>query len=207
MKRHLMAGLAIWVPVGVTFFVIKALIEMMDRSLELLPYDYQPDTLFGMHLPGFGVVFLFLIVWITGVVTANFVGRKLVAMWERMLQNIPLVRSIYSAVKKVMNSMLSSQGDSFRRVLLVEYPRKGVWSIAFQTNDHVHFSQPNQEKDLVMAFIPTTPNPTSGFIMCFPKDEVQELPMSVDDALKMVISLGVVLPDQGLDMTKEHQTT
>ena len=165
-----------------------------------MPQAYQPDHLLGIHLPGFGVLFLFVVVWITGVVTANFLGRKLVAFWERILETIPLVRSIYSAVKKVMNSMLSSQGDSFRRVLLVEYPRKGVWSIAFQTNEHVHFKGPEQAGDMVMAFVPTTPNPTSGFIMCFPKDDVQELPMSVDDALKMVISLGVVLPDQENDV-------
>ncbi len=195
MKRYLMAGLLVWVPIGVTFFVIKALIEMMDRSLALLPQAYQPDTISGVHLPGFGMIFLFLVIWGTGMITANFIGRHMLQVWERMLDRIPLVRSIHSAVKKVLNSMMAAGGESFRRVLLVEYPRKGVWSIAFQTNENFVQAEEKIDQDLVMAFVPTTPNPTSGFIVCFPQSEVIELNMSVDDALKTVISLGVVLPE------------
>jgi uncharacterized membrane protein len=194
-KRYLMAGLLVWVPVGVTFFVLKAVIELMDKSLAVLPEAYRPDSWLGVHFPGMGMIFLFVIVWLTGMVTANFIGRYLLGIWERLLDKIPLVRSIYSAVRKVMNSMMATGGESFRRVLLVEYPRKGVWSIAFQTNEHFVQAQEVIGEDVVMAFVPTTPNPTSGFIVCFPKSEVQVLDMSVDEALKTVISLGVVLPE------------
>ncbi len=196
MKRYLMAGLLVWLPLGVTLFVVKALVSFMDRSLALLPEAYQPDTLIGFHVPGLGAIFLLILVLITGFFTANFFGKRVVKRWEQLMERIPLVRSIYSAVSQVVKSMVLTDGNSFRRVLLIEYPRKGVWSIAFQTNDNFHLAREAVDEPMVLVFVPTTPNPTSGFIVAVPAEQTIPLDMSVDDALKSVISLGLVLPNQ-----------
>ena len=190
-RRYLIAGLLVWVPLVVTLLVIKVLVDTVDRTLELIPQAYQPDTLLGFHLPGIGLVFSLIVVIVTGIFVTNILGARLVKFWEGILNRIPLVRSIYYAVKQVLTTIFSDSTDSFRKVLLVEYPRKGIWSIGFQTS--TGFKQ-SENKDLITVFVPTTPNPTSGFLLMFDKNEVKELEMSVDEALKMVISLGVVLP-------------
>lgn len=195
LRRYLIAGLLVWLPLGVTVLVIKLLVGTMDRTLLLLPERYQPEVLFGFAIPGLGLVLSILVVLITGMLVANLFGRRLVALWEALLARIPLVRSVYSAVKQLAETMFSSSGQSFRKVLLIEYPRKGLWTVAFQTGTGVGEAQRKTGREVINVYVPTTPNPTSGFFLMVPKDEVVELDMSVDDGLKMIISMGVVVPN------------
>ncbi len=194
MKRYLIAGLLVWVPLGVTVLVIKLLVDVMDRTLLLLPELYRPDALLGFHLPGVGVVLSVIIVLGTGVIVANLFGRKLVELWENILARIPLVRTIYASVKQILETVFSS-GQSFRKVLLVEYPRKGLWTLAFQSSTSQGEAQTKTGQEVINVFIPTTPNPTSGFFIMVPRTDVVELDMNVDDGLKMIISAGVVVPE------------
>ena len=194
MKRYLIAGLLVWVPLGVTVIVVKFLVDLLDKSLLLLPHSYRPEVLLGFNIPGFGVILSVVIVLGTGIIFANLFGRKLVAIWESFLARIPLIRSIYTGVKQVLETVFSTKGESFRKVLLVEYPRAGLWTLAFQASTEVGEAQYKTGQDVVNVFIPTTPNPTSGFFIMLPKRDVVELDMSVDDGLKMIISAGVVVP-------------
>ncbi|MEL7448421.1 MAG: DUF502 domain-containing protein [Pseudomonadota bacterium] len=194
MRRYLIAGLLIWLPLTVTVLVIKVLVDLMDRSLLLLPPAWRPDALLGFSIPGLGVVLTFAVLLVTGILVANFFGRRLLGAWESLLARIPLIRSVYSGAKQVAETFFADSGQAFKKVMLVEYPRKGVWSLAFQTSSDLREIQARTPKEVVCVFVPTTPNPTSGFIIMAPSDELIELDMSVDDALKMVISLGVLVP-------------
>lgn len=185
-RRYLIAGLLVWLPVWVTLLVIQFVFHILNNSLSLLPHKY--------HIPGLDIVIAFLVVFITGMVATNVIGHRLVHFGETIIKRIPLVRAIYSSVKQVLHTIMSSNGQAFRRVLLIEYPRKGVWSIAFQTGSVAATIQDSVGQKCLTAFVPTTPNPTSGFLVVVPETEVKELAMTVDDALKMVISLGVVQP-------------
>lgn len=202
MKRYLIAGLLVWVPLGVTVMVVRLLVGFMDQTLLLLPARYQPDNLLGFHIPGLGVVLSVIIVLSTGIVVANLFGRKLVQLWENMLARIPLVRTIYAGVKQILETVFSS-GQSFRKVLLVEYPRKGLWTLGFQSGTTRGEAQAKTGVEVINVFIPTTPNPTSGFFIMVPRDEVIELDMSVDDGLKMIISAGVVVPEWNHEWSPE----
>lgn len=196
MRKYLIAGLLVWLPLGVTVLVVKALVDVMDRTLLLLPPEWQPDTVFGVHIPGLGLVLAFAVVLATGIIVANLLGRRLVALWESVLARIPLVRSIYGGVKQVLEVLLSPGGKSFRRVLLVEYPRRGMWSFAFQTSEELGEVQDKTgATQVVSVFVPTTPNPTSGFVLLVPREDLIELEMSVDEALRMIISVGVAVPE------------
>ena len=197
LRRYIMAGLLVWLPLGVTILVVKMLVDLMDRSLLLLPAQYQPEQLLGMHIPGLGVIVAIVVVLTTGIVVANLFGRKLVALWEAFLARIPLVNSIYSAVKQISETMFSSNGNSFRKVLLVEYPRKGLWTLAFQTGTDIGEAQCKTGHEVINIYVPTTPNPTSGFFIMVPKEDVVELEMSVDEGLRMIISMGSVVPHPG----------
>ena len=194
MRKYVIAGLLVWMPLGITFLVILAIVDLLDRTLLLLPEPYQPDNLLGMHIPGLGVLLAAILVLTTGMIVANFLGKRLVVAWEHFLARIPLVRSLYAAIKQIMEAVLSTDAQSFRKVLLIEYPRKGVWSLAFLTSDNLGEVQAKTRGEVISVFIPTTPNPTSGFIIMVPKDEVIELDMAVEDGLKMIISLGVAVP-------------
>jgi len=194
MKRYLIAGLLVWVPIGVTLLVIRLVVDLTDRTLLLLPARYQPEVLFGFKIPGLGIVLSVVIVLVTGMIVANLFGRTLVSMWERLLARIPFVSKIYNGVKQVMETVLSSEGQSFRKVLLIEYPRKGIWTLAFQSGNYSGEVQHRLGIEVVNVFVPTTPNPTSGFFLMVPKEDVIELDMSIDDGLKMIISAGVVVP-------------
>lgn len=162
--------------------------------MALIPKAYQPEQLLGIHIPGFGVLFSLVLLLITGIFATNFFGQRLVSWGESLLARIPLVRSIYNAVKQVINAILSTNSDAFRKVLLVEYPRKGMWSIGFQTGAVNAEINEKANEEMLSLFIPTTPNPTSGFLMMVPKKEAIELNMSIDEALKFIISLGVMQP-------------
>lgn len=193
-RRYLVAGLLVWVPLGVTLFLLKVLVDLMDQTLLLLPPPYRPDALFGFHIPGLGILLSLAVLLVTGILAANLVGRQLVHLWESILQRIPFVRSIYSAAKNFAEIVLTDANQSFNKVLLIEYPRKGLYSLCFQTSTYLGEVQARTGEDVICVFVPTTPNPTSGLILMVPKSDVIELEMEVEDALKMVVSLGVVVP-------------
>ncbi|NIW86596.1 MAG: DUF502 domain-containing protein [Gammaproteobacteria bacterium] len=196
MRKYLIAGLLVWLPLGITLLVVKLLVDFMDRILLLLPPGWRPDALLGFHIPGLGFLLAFLIVLVTGIVVANLVGRKLVGLWEAVLARIPLVRTIYSAVKQVAETLLAPGGRSFRKVLLVEYPRKGMWSLAFETSGATlgEVQAKTGREEVVSVFVPTTPNPTSGYVVMLPRREIIELDMSVDEGMRFIISMGVAVP-------------
>jgi len=200
-RRYLIAGLLVWLPILATFLVIRFLIDLLDGTLSLLPHAFQPDQLLGFHLPGLGLVVSVIVLLLTGLIATNFFGRKLVFFGEAILSKIPLVRSIYNAVKQVAETILSSSGEAFRNVLLIEYPRKGLWSIAFQTGTSRTSIDKLTGEDMITIFVPTTPNPTSGYLMLIPKKDAINLDMSIDEALKMIISLGVVQVGQAKTST------
>jgi uncharacterized membrane protein len=194
LRRYFIAGLLVWLPLGVTIYLIKILLELMDRSLLLLPQSLQPEQLLGFRIPGLGAVLLVALVLVTGMVAANLFGRQLVRLGEYVLERIPLVRTIYSAAKQLTESLFSGSGRSFRKVVLIEYPRSGLWTLAFLTGTGVAETQQRTGRELINVFVPTTPNPTSGFFLMVPRDGVIELEMSVDAAFKIILSAGAVVP-------------
>jgi uncharacterized membrane protein len=194
LRRYFVAGLLVWLPIGVTVLVFKVLLDLMDGILFLVPQAYQPETLLGFRIPGVGAVLALIVLFATGIMVANLIGRQLLRWGESLLARIPLVRSVYSAVK-TFSSVLLSSGKSFRKVLLLEYPRKGVWRIGFQTSDEAHEIEAATGRDLVAVFVPNSANAAGGFLVFVPREEVIELKMSVEEALKMVVSLGVVMPE------------
>jgi len=203
LRRYLVAGLLVWLPLGVTIFLFRILIGLMDKSLVLIPRQYHPEELLGTSIPGLGVILTILLLLLTGVLAANFVGRSIVGGWESLLERIPVVRSIYSAAKNFTEIVFSDSGKAFKKVLLVEYPRKGIYTLTFQTATNLGEVQGRTGEDVVCCFVPTTPNPTSGFIIIVPKTDVIELDMSVDEAARLVMSLGVVIPTWSKQQTRE----
>ena len=190
MKRYFITGLLIWVPLGITLWVLNLLIGTMDQSLMVLPAEWQPEAWLGMRIPGLGVILTLLTIVLTGMFGANFFGQKIIDFWERQLTRIPVVKTIYGSVKQVSDTLLSGKGHAFRKVLLVRYPHPQAWSLAFQTNvpDEVARVLPDEH---VAVFIPTTPSPVNGFYFYVKKSEVVELDVSVDRALKYIVSMGV----------------
>ena len=194
LRRYLVAGLLVWLPLGVTIFLFRLLLGLMDKSLVLLPQKYHPEAWLGVGIPGLGVILTILLLLLTGVLTANIVGRKFVGGGESLLDRIPIARSIYSAAKNFTEIVFSDSGKAFKKVLLVEYPRKGIYTLTFQTASNLGEVQGRTGEDVVCCFVPTTPNPTSGFIIIVPRADVIELDMTVDEAAKLIMSLGVVVP-------------
>ncbi len=208
-RRYLVAGILVWAPLAVTYLLLKFAVGLMDRTLKWIPAEYQPGVLLQqlfhtaepIHIPGLGVILTLVVLLFTGVLAANFVGRAFVGGWESLMDRIPVVRSIYSAAKNFAEIVFSDSSQSFKRVLLIEYPRKGLYSLAFQTSSNLGEVQGRTGEDVICCFVPTTPNPTSGFIIIVPTKDVTVLDMEVDEALKMIISLGVVVPTW-----KNHKT-
>jgi len=191
MKKYLITGLLVWVPLAITLWVLDLIIGTMDRSLLLLPNEWQPDRLLHMHIPGLGMILTVVVVFTTGLLTRNVFGQRLLAIWEAMLRRIPFVNAIYNSVKQVSDTLLSENNQSFRKVLLVHYPHPGAWSLAFQT------SVPGEvinvlDEEYVGVFIPTTPSPVNGFYFYVRKADTIELDISVDRAFKAIVSMGVV---------------
>jgi uncharacterized membrane protein len=193
-RRYFVAGLLVWIPLGVTIFIMRVLIGLMDNSLLLIPQKYRPEEWLGVAVPGLGIILTLMVVLITGLLAANFVGRSLVGFWESMLNRIPIVRTVYSGAKNFAEIVFSDSNESFKKVLLIEYPRKGIYSLAFQTATNLGEVQERTGEDVVCTFVPTTPNPTSGYIIIVPKKDIIELDMEIDEAFKMIVSLGVVVP-------------
>jgi uncharacterized membrane protein len=194
MKRYLIAGLLVWAPLGITIWVLHFLITTLDQTLLVLPASVQPREIFGFNIPGLGVLLSFLILLGTGAIAANFFGARLIAIWESLLGRIPVVKSIYSSVKQVSDTLLSDSGNAFRKALLVEFPHEGSYSIAFLTGTPADAVSAQLQEEHVSVYVPTTPNPTSGYFVILPRSRVRELDMTVDEALKYVISMGVVAP-------------
>jgi len=200
MRKYFITGLLILVPLAITLWVLNLIIGTMDQSLLLLPASWRPEALVGFRIPGLGTILTLLIIFLTGLATRNFIGRQVVSLWEGLLTRIPVVKSIYSSVKQVSDTLFSSSGNAFRKAVLVQYPRQGSWTIAFLTGipggevkNHL------QGVDYVSLYVPTTPNPTSGFFLMVPRADTIELDMSVDEALKYIVSMGVVAPEMQAD--------
>lgn len=194
MRKYFITGLLVLVPLAITLWVLNLIIGTLDQSLLLLPPQWRPELLLGFNLPGVGTILTLVIIFITGVVTRNFVGNRLLMLWELLLKRIPVVNSIYSSVKQVSDTLLSSSGNAFRKALLVQYPREGIWTIAFQTGVPGGDVKNHLSGDYVSVYVPTTPNPTSGFFLMLKREDTIELNMSVDEALKYIVSMGVVAP-------------
>jgi len=196
MKRYFVTGLLIWVPLGITIWVLSWLIGTMDQTLLVLPEQWQPEAWSGYRIHGLGVILTLVIIWLTGVFGANFFGQKIIDFWERQLTRIPVIKSIYGSVKQVSDTLLSGKGHAFRKVLLVRYPHPEAWSLAFQTNlPEAVRTQFTDEH--VAVFIPTTPSPVNGFYFFVKKSETIEVNITVDRALKYIVSMGVASGDPG----------
>lgn len=207
LRKWLIAGLLVIVPLVITLGVLNWIIGTLDQTLAILPQAWQPDRLLGMHIPGFGVILTLLILLLVGGITSNFIGRKLVGWGDALVRRIPVVRSIYSSVKQVSDTVFSDSGNAFRTAVLVQWPREGVWTVAFVTG------QPSGEvaallrDDYLSVFVPTTPNPTGGYFVLVRRSECIELEMSVDAALKYIVSMGVVAPPDLAAIEESKQTT
>ncbi len=193
-KRYFITGLLIWVPLVITGWVLSLIVSTLDQSLRLLPTSIHPQTLVGFAIPGTGAVLTLVMILLTGLLAANFIGQKLVVWWEKLLARIPVVNSVYNSVKQVSDTLFSPNGNAFRKALLVQYPREGSWTVAFLTGAPGGDIVNHLEGEHVSVYVPTTPNPTSGFFLMMPAKDVVELDMTVDEALKYIISMGVVAP-------------
>ena len=194
MKKYFITGLLIWVPLAITAWVLSLIVRSMDQSLLLLPQAIHPEHVLGMYIPGLGALLTLLVVFLTGLVTTNIVGQKLVRFWEGVLARIPVVKSIYYSVKQVSDTLFSRNGVAFRKVLLVRYPHPEAWSVAFQTGHPARDVADMLPEEHVGIFIPTTPSPVNGFFFFVKRKDVIELDMDVDEALKYIVSMGVVAP-------------
>jgi uncharacterized membrane protein len=197
MKRYLIAGLLVWVPIGITIWVLHFLLSTLDQTLLLLPEALRPEHWLGFRIPGLGVLLAFGILLVTGVIAANILGQRMIRWWEAILGRIPFVKSIYSSVKQVSDTLLSDTGNAFRKALLVEFPHENSWTIAFLTGAPAPAVARHLDEEYVSVYVPTTPNPTSGYFVMVPRSHTRELDMSVDEALKYVVSMGVVVPRGG----------
>jgi uncharacterized membrane protein len=194
LRRYLVAGLLVWIPLGITIWVLKLLVDLMDQTLLLIPEQYRSDALFGFHVPGLGLILTAAILLATGALAANFFGRKILSLGDAALGRIPIVRSIYGGVKQISDTLFSPEGKAFRRAVLVRYPHAGTWTVALVTGNPEHEVTEHLGTDQISVFVPTTPNITAGFFLIVPRNETIELEMSVDEALKYIISMGVAEP-------------
>jgi uncharacterized membrane protein len=194
LKKYIITGLLIWIPLVITIWVLKVIVEVLDQSLLLLPNAWQPQQLIGVHIPGLGAILTILIVLLTGLFATNFFGAQLVEIWHDILHRIPVVNSIYSSVKQISDTLFSTSGQAFRKALLVQWPRPNMWTIAFLTGTPGPGVARHLPPDCLAVYVPTTPNPTGGYFVIVARKDVVELDMTVDQALKYIISMGVVPP-------------
>ena len=194
LRNYLISGLLFWIPLILTIIVIKFFLEFINS---LVPQEYLPEAIFNLDtsIPGSGIILLFLIILITGILVTNILGRRLVALWEKLLNRIPGFRNIYNILKKVSDTVLNTSSQSFKKAFLIQYPSNGIWVIAFQSGDYRGEAESIIGEETINLFVPTTPNPTSGFFVLIPKKDAFELDISVEDAFKLVISAGVVTPN------------
>jgi len=193
LRNYFISGLLFWIPLALSVIVIKFFLELVNN---LIPQKYLPEAIFKLDtsIPGSGIILVLLVILITGVLVTNILGRKLVALWEKVLNKIPGFRNIYNVLKKVSDTVFNTSTESFRKAFLIQYPSKGIWVIAFQSGDYRDQAESIIGEEIMNLFVPTTPNPTSGFFVLIAKKDAFELDMSVEDAFKLVISAGVVTP-------------
>ena len=196
LRKFLIAGLLVWLPLAATVVIVKLVVDLLNKTILLIPPEFRPETVLGFSIPFFGVIVGITILIITGMFAANLFGSKLVGFWESILGRIPLVRTIYTSVKQVSETLLASESSAFRKVVLIEYPRKEIWSIGFLSSEGMAVACRKTGRNLKSIFVPTTPNPTSGFIVMLPEEDVIELELSVEDGFKFIISMGVVVPGE-----------
>ena len=194
MKKYIITGLLIWIPLVITIWVLKVIFDALDQSLLLLPDSFQTEHWLGVHIPGLGAILTIVVVFLTGVFATNFFGARLIVLWHEILQRIPVVNSIYSSVKQISDTLFSSSGQAFRKALLVQWPHEGMWTIAFLTGTPGGDVVSHVPADCLSVYVPTTPNPTGGYFVIVRRSEIIELDMTVDQALKYIISMGVVPP-------------
>ena len=194
LRNYFISGLLFWVPLALTVFVIKFFLELINN---LVPQKYLPEAIFNLAttIPGSGIILVLIVILVTGVLVTNILGRKLVALWERVLNRIPGFRNVYNVLKKVSDTVFNTSTESFRKAFLIQYPSKGIWVIAFQSGDYRGEAESIIGEEIINLFVPTTPNPTSGFFVMMAKKDAFELDMSVEEAFKLVISAGVVTPN------------
>jgi len=203
LRRYLVAGVLVWLPILATIWMVTLIMRLMDRTLVLLPPAYRPQALVGYALPGFGSLFALLVLFVTGLLVTNLIGRRLVSYGEELLNRIPLVRTVYSGVKSFTESVFSQSG-SFRKVVMIQYPREGVWSLGFLTAEDVPEVTRKTGEPHACVYISSALNATAGYIVLVPRSQIVELDMSVDAAMKMIITVGVVVPpDLGHDALAE----
>lgn len=193
-RKYLIAGLLLWLPLAITLWVIDFIITTMDRTLTVLPPSWHPDQVLGMHVPGLGLIMSVIILLVTGVLAANILGARMFAWWESVLVRIPIVRPIYSSVKQVSDTLFASKGQSFRKVVLIEFPQRGQWTFGFVVGAPGPAAERELGGELITVYVPTAPNPTSGYVLIVRPSEVKEIDISIDDALKYHLSMGVVAP-------------
>jgi uncharacterized membrane protein len=194
LRNYFISGLLFWIPLALSVIVIKFFLELIDS---LVPQKYLPEALFNLDttIPGSGIILVLLVILVTGVMVTNILGRKLVALWEKVLNKIPGFRNVYNVLKKVSDTVFNTSTESFRKAFLIQYPSKGIWVIAFQSGDYRGEAKSIIGEEIMNLFVPTTPNPTSGFFVMMAKKDAFELDMSVEEAFKLVISAGVVTPN------------
>ena len=205
LRRHFLSGLIVWAPLGATLFTLKFTADVFDNILFIIPPKWQPNALLGYEVPGLGFIVALLLIYITGVIVSNYLGNQLFKVWENLLDRIPVVRSLYRSIKQLTESIISAKSGTFDKVFLIEYPRKGLWTIAFQTSERngvIH--RLISDEYLVNLFIPTTPNPTSGYFIMAHPDELIQVDISVDDALKTIVSGGVYTPETMPQITEDQ---
>lgn len=193
-RKYLIAGVLVWMPILATLFVVRFLVGLMDVTLTVLPAGWRPEALLGFPLPGLGAVLAFVVLMITGFLGTNLIGRQVVGGWEGLMRRIPFVRTVYGGVKTFAETLFSDTGKSFKKVVAIEYPRREIWSVGFLVTESPGEIAEHARRELVGVFVPTTPNPTSGFIVFVPREDVVEMDMTVDQAMKMILTLGVVAP-------------
>jgi len=194
LRNYFISGLLFWVPLALTVFVVKFFLELINN---IVPQKYLPEAIFNLDttIPGSGILLVLIVILITGVLVTNILGRKLVALWEKALNKIPGFRNVYNVLKKVSDTVFNTSTESFRKAFLIQYPSKGIWVIAFQSGDYRGEAESIIGEEIINLFVPTTPNPTSGFFVMMAKKDAFELDMSVEEAFKLVISAGVVTPN------------
>jgi uncharacterized membrane protein len=206
LRRYFLAGVLVWIPLVITLWVLKLLVDLMDQSLLVVPAQYRSEALFGFHVPGLGIILTGVVVLTTGALAANFFGRKLLAMGDQLLGRVPVVRSIYGGVKQISDTLFSPEGKAFRRAVLVRYPHAGAWTVALVTGSPEHEVADILGREQISVFVPTTPNITAGFFLIVPRSETVELEMSVDAALKYIISMGVAEPPPRRDRPERNRS-
>ncbi len=208
LRTWLFSGLLVLVPLIITLWVLDWVVSTLDQTLRILPKSWHPDQLLGLHIPGFGVIFALVVVLVIGAMASNFIGNKMVTWWHSLLNRIPVVRSIYSGVKQVSDTLFSEKGNAFHQALLVKWPHEGMWTIAFLTGTPSGDLKSHLVGDYLRVYVPTTPNPTGGYLVMIKKSDCIELAMSVDEALAYVISMGVIVPGgpQAHNLPKQAET-